>query len=155
MASSMIDKALQQVLKDSEKKKVLWRNAAPASGFGKQAIPINDLQKYTNVEVIGTYNQVTNRPDCSIICETTVGESAAIQSAQGAMQYRVFTIGTNEIEFESGNYLATYRGSAEVTINACVPLVIYGIKILTGGGYRLATTLLNLLFAERRCAVCL
>lgn len=160
---SVSDKALQQTMQDQTKRKVAWKNASPTSEFDEQTIyadmsdgdvvVIEFNESVQNAQTYFDEIRVPIQPNAKIKLEWMYNfNSSSLGTAR-----RLGTISEDLKHITFG--LCGIK--AMIAVNATpdytqfgkiwgVPIAIYVEKII-GGGYRLATTLLNLLSIERRC----
>lgn len=142
--SSIIDKALQQSIKNQVKETVLWQNASPNSSFAAQKI---NVSVPSDAAVYATYAYSGSNPIVAESPETKIGKSgyttieAGIDGTSGlTVRMRDFDVESDGISFgncstkTSNNFKAT-----EVTNNYMIPLFIYAKRVLGGVIHKLIT----------------
>ena len=162
MANGMIDKAIQQLFKQSVKIVKLWQNASPESAFLPQKISV-DLTPYNLILMIfKSYvsyeyklSALFDKGDAAVICINSSG--LGINRGGLFASNRIIESSDNTgIMVGKGVYLPTAGTSSTDRNDSLLPFEIYGIKILTGGGSKFITKLRSLFsFWGRRCAACL
>lgn len=116
----------------ARKKKLLWENASPTSGFEAQTVSV-DLSEYDEAEI---YFRGTSSNSFELSFKATIGKAIACQritdianSNQLYIASRNAAITSTGVSFEDGYYKGTTATSAGAVNNTvCVPIKIYGIK---------------------------
>lgn len=131
---SIIDKALQAVLKMLKKKDervLLWQNASPSSDFAAQTIKLS-LKDYDAILLKHKYTKATAYYGVQFI---EVGDSATvyqIASAKAAsLSYlsRDVKVTTSGVTIEAGYGKTIYSTSAGgASASNLIPVEIYGVK---------------------------
>ncbi len=127
-----IDKALQQLLKQSIKIMKLWENASPTSAFAAQKIKLN-LSGHDFIWVIFRLNTSVNRQVTTAVAPLSSGQGE-ITLAQGGspymvQYYRPFTLDASSVDFSHG-FLGYPSRSETQNDAAAIPLKIYGVKLI-------------------------
>ena len=123
---SIIDKALQQCFLDSVKLKKLWQNASPASSFSAQTITIAGLNEYDLYAIL--YTPIKGENSYMVAFGKPGYASYLITVAKAAYGRRYISrSNAEEITFGNGSY---NNADGE---NYQIPLIVYGLKILSGG----------------------
>lgn len=136
MANGKIDKALQQLFKQSVKLVKLWENASPTSAFPAQKININlagydDIITFFKPSPAWTVNKAVLGKETALECTLNI-----------PLNYGVYFI-LREVHADSSG--ATFGDAYNKTATAvtptknngyAIPLEIYGAKLI-GGGYNL------------------
>ena len=144
MANGKIDKALQQCLKDSMKIKRLWKNASPNSSFAPQGLTI-DITGFDIIRIV--HKTYTNGTLWAEITDDT--PVAALDGGYGILIFGAFCQSGSSTStrgysvsrrYAKENGQLVFRDAAvtkELTTandsKQCIPLEIYGIKIIGGG----------------------
>lgn len=135
MANGKIDKAIQQLFKQSVKLVKLWENASPASAFVAQSIKTN-LSGHDFIGIVFRLNTSNNRQVTTAVAPLSSGQGE-ITLAQGGspymvQYYRPFTLTASSVDFNHG--FLGYPSKSEVQNDAAaIPLKIYGAKLIGGG----------------------
>jgi len=127
-----IDKALQQLLKQSIKIMKLWENASPTSAFAAQKIKLN-LSGHDFIGVVFRLNTSNNRQVTTAVAPLSSGQGE-ITLAQGGspymvQYYRPFTLTASSVDFNHG-FLGYPSKSEAQNDAAAIPLKIYGVKLI-------------------------
>ena len=149
---AVLDNALQQLLKMSIEVKLLWENASPSSEFPAQKILI-DLAEYD-------FYMIENNTWTDALWKTCgVAECGGIMSVinyitlenRASIIARTATHTSDGLIFSGSRYFNDLVNSS--SNSGCIPIKIYGIKLL-GGGYSLIRKIKQL-FATigRRCFI--
>lgn len=153
MANGMVDKALQQIWKDGIKLKRLWINASPESAFPAQKINLNIPEDGL---VLITARVDTYPYNGTVSGVGRVGEDLFLIGSTSRNRGRMLKLTTSGVECDDALQWNNYGSSSNAHGEYMIPLEIYGIKILAGGGSKFINRLRSLFsFRERRCAVCL
>lgn len=132
MATSIIDKALQQCFTDSAKIKKVWENVAPGSAFAAQTVEYDEF-------VADIFIAVTTRGNAVI---APADKAVRFYGAEGYPTQRLFTFTKESFTCTDAEML----NSGWKTNNTyVVPWLVYGVKIMPGGGTRLTRFLCRLL----------
>lgn len=137
MANGKIDRALQQLFRQSVKAVKLWENASPGSAFPAQKISLG-LAGYDSIMTI-------YRPSAS---GENVKEGAGLKTALTAViniasastvffASRGVSAGGSGVEFKNtfGKTGTTGTPAQNAEMNRyCVPVKIYGVKFIEGPG---------------------
>lgn len=135
MATSIIDKALQAILKMLQKKDervLLWENASPNSAFAPQTLTIANLSSYQEYAILYRFHTTENM---NLIEFAEVGAGTLINMCDAGSIYR-----RNVVYQADGLTISDIGGvkiSGEVSITDnryLIPVKIYGVKS-SGGGY--------------------
>lgn len=129
MATSKIDNALQQLLKLGIEIKKMWSNASSTSKFGSQTISI-DLSGYDYVFVRWRWS--ISDPDM-IMSPIKVGTESLLFGVANYRQTRDVTVKTSGLTFGAGAN-ALYNASLSPNSEIAIPVEIYAVKFLGGGG---------------------
>ncbi|MFR6258328.1 MAG: hypothetical protein ACLULK_06075 [Anaerovoracaceae bacterium] len=149
---AVLDNALQQLLKMSIEVKLLWKNASPASKFPAQKILI-DLDGYD-------FYMIENNAWTDALWKTCgVAECGGIMSVinyitlenRASIMARTATHTSDGLIVSGARYFNDLANSS--SDSGCIPIKIYGIKII-GGGYSLTHKIKDL-FSKfgRRCFI--
>lgn len=142
MATSIIDKALQAILKMLQKKDervLLWENASPTSTYAKQKVALS-LNKGDTVRIESClFNNYTKR---RTIQDFTVGQDGYLFQALSYIVWRTVFVDTSGVQFDDGQNTSVF-GSSNVDNAACIPTRIWLVKS-SGGGTRLTRFLRRL-----------
>lgn len=137
MATSIIDKALQAILKMLQKKDervLLWENASPNSAFAPQTLTITNLSSYQSYMILYRFHTTL---DMNLTESAEVGAGTIMNMCDaGSIYRRNVTYQANGLTISdvSGTKVS---GAADIADNKyLVPAKIYGIKS-SGGGTRL------------------
>lgn len=138
---SMLDKALQAILKLLKKKDervLLWKNASPTSEFNAQTITVPDLKNYPMYEVV--YYPIRGE-DSRDVAFGIPGYACYLKVVTAQATGRRFISRSlddkTKLAFGQGRYSNTDSGAYEI------PIEIYGIKF--SGGGKLVSLLRNIL----------
>ena len=129
MATSIIDKALQAILKMLQKKDervLLWENASPSGAFAPQTLTIANLSSYQNYMILYRFHATLDMYLASF-AETGVGTIMNMCDA-GSIYRRNVTYQANGLTISdmSGTRIS---GAADIADNRyLIPVKIYGIK---------------------------
>lgn len=137
MATSIIDKALQAILKMLQKKDervLLWENASPNSAFAPQTLNVTNLSSYQNYMILYRFHTTL---DMNLTESAEVGAGTIMNMCDaGSIYRRNVTYQANGLTI-SGISGTRVSGAADITDNKyLIPAKIYGIKS-SGGGTRL------------------
>ncbi len=145
MATSIVDKALQAILKMSQKKDervLLWENASPNSAFAAQTLTIANLSGYQRYTILYRFHTTL---DMNLTESAEVGAGTIMNMCDaGSIYRRNVTYQANGLTISDldGTKIS---GAVNVTDNRyLIPVEIYGIKS-SGGGTRLTRFLRRLL----------
>lgn len=142
---SVIDNAIKQLWKDGIKIVKLWENASPSSAFAAQTIPL-DTEGYEEALVLP---MSTNGLNGAFIVRKN--EDRVLYSAGGHPLQRRYELTDSGLTVQAGDILVD--SGWQTNNQAMKPYIIYGLKFLLGGGYRIARFIKSLFFhMERRCA---
>ena len=138
MATSIIDKALQAILKMLQKKDervLLWENASPNSAFAPQTLTVTNLSSYQNYMILYRFHTTL---DMNLTESAEVGAGTIMNMCDaGSIYRRNVTYQANGLTI-SGISGTRVSGAADITDNKyLIHVKIYGIKFLSGGGTRL------------------
>lgn len=144
MANSIIDKALQAILKMLQKKDehvLLWENASPNSAFAAQTLTIANLSGYQRYTILYKFHTT----ESAVLMESTeVGAGTIMNMCDAGSIYR-----RNVTYKANGLTISDIRGTkisgvVDVTDNKyLIPVEVHGIKS-SGGGTRLTRFLRRL-----------
>ena len=137
MATSIIDKALQAILKMLQKKDervLLWENASLSSAFAPQTLTIANLSSYQRYTILYRFHTTL---DINLTESAEVGAGTIMNMCDaGSIYRRNVTYQANGLTISSVDG-AKISGAVSVADNKyLIPVKIYGIK-LSGGGTRL------------------
>ena len=137
MATSIIDKALQAILKMLQKKDervLLWENASPNSAFAPQTLTIANLPGYQRYTILYRFHTTL---DMNLTESAEVGAGTIMNMCDaGSIYRRNVTYQANGLTI-SGVDGTKISGAVGVTDNKyLIPAKIYCIKS-SGGGTRL------------------
>lgn len=135
MATSIIDKALQAILKMLQKKDervLLWENASPNSAFAPQTLTVTNLSSYQNYMILYRFHTTL---DMNLTESAEVGAGTIMNMCDaGSIYRRNVTYQANGLTI-SGISGTRVSGAVDITDNKyLIPAKIYGIKS-SGGGY--------------------
>jgi hypothetical protein len=140
MMAATIDKALQQLVamtKGVKQYVELWKNASPTSNFAAQTISLN-LSDYDGVRIVWKPSTTGGE---RIITDGVIGNDYLFNfiangnaSAIAELRTRKVTISTTGCSFTAGYGKTITVTSAGTQAGYCIPVSIYGIKTLNGGG---------------------
>lgn len=132
MSTSIIDKALQQCFTDSAKIKKVWENVAPGSAFAAQTVEYDEF-------VADIFIAVTTRGNAVI---APADKAVRFYGAEGYPTQRLFTFTKESFTCTDAEIL---NSGWETNNTYVVPWLVYGVKIMPGGGTRLTRFLCRLL----------
>ena len=132
MASSVIDKAIQQLFKDGAKTVELWKNASPDSDFPAQTIPMPagyDMAAIAGSDYTTGLILLKKGMSGNLIRIGAMVASTAFWVAQ-----RYVTWNNSGLVFDP-SYVKYANSANQPSANGayCKPMFILGVKILTGG----------------------
>ena len=132
MATSIIDKALQAILKMLQKKDervLLWENASPTSTYAKQKIALS-LNEGDTVRIESClFNNYTKR---RTIQDFTVGQDGYLFQALSYIVWRTVFVDTSGVQFDNGQNTYVFN-STNIDNAACIPTRIWIVKSSGGG----------------------
>ena len=121
MATSIIDKALQQCFAESAKVKKVWENVAPGSAFAAQTVKHDEF-------IADIFIAVTTRGNAVI---APASKAVRFYGAEGYPTQRLFTFTKESFTCTDAEVL----NSGWKTNNTyVVPWLVYGVNMLSGGG---------------------
>lgn len=129
MATSIIDKALQAILKMLQKKDervLLWENASPSSAFAPQTLTIANLSSYQRYTILYRFHTSL---DMNLTESAEVGAGTIMNMCDaGSIYRRNVTYQANGLTI-SDMVGTKVSGAVDVTDNKyLIPAKIYGIK---------------------------
>ena len=129
MATSIIDKALQAILKMLQKKDervLLWENASPNSAFAPQTLTIANLSSYQEYAILYRFHTTL---DMNLTESAEVGAGTIMNMCDAGSIYR------RNVTYEASGLTISgvdgvkISGAVNVTDNRyLIPAKIYGIK---------------------------
>lgn len=135
---SVIDNAIKQLWKDGIKIVKLWENASPTSQFADQTLQINTANYQMILITFRGSSGSTGNANGGSALIGIIGEVAQIVTENSARITRrsAYWINTSEIQIADCQTIVTYNNAgARTTENQrSIPVAIYGIKFLIGGG---------------------
>lgn len=134
--ANLIDNAIQQLFKDGCKIVKLWENASPTSSFEGQRILWSISEKgYDTVIVVDNYGKLhfATIDAAGPVGVTTVNGN---ESSSSRIYARRFYPRLNYIEFTDSYNIDEWNSTVNTYANTTnIPVEIYGIKSLWGGGH--------------------
>ena len=132
MATSIIDKALQAILKMLQKKDervLVWENASPTSTYAKQKVALS-LNAGDTVRIESClFNNYTKR---RTIQDFTVGQDGYLFQALSYIVWRTVFVDTSGVQFDNGQNTSVFN-NPNMDNTACIPTRIWLVKSSGGG----------------------
>lgn len=139
---SGIDNAIKQLWRDGIKIVKLWENASPSSAFAAQTIPL-DTEGYEEALVLPMSDNGLN--GAFIVRKN---EDRVLYSAGGYPLQRRYELTDSGLTVQAGDRLV--GGGWQTNNQDMKPYIIYGLKFLLGGGYRIAHLIKSLFHRYER-----
>lgn len=149
MADEKIDKAIQQLFKQSVKLVKLWENASPTSSFAAQKISI-DLAGYDDIVTVFKASATGQNTKAEAGKKTALKDIINITSASTVFfASRSVSADDSGVQFGGCTGKTGTTGTPTTYNEYAIPAKIYGVKLI-GGGYNLALKIRHFLCRRGR-----